>query len=345
MAYQINASWKKKIATGKLYDTNTLIDGILQRNNTLLAQSITCIESKKEVDKKIANAILNACLPYSGNAKKIGITGAPGVGKSTFIETLGTMLIKSGYRIAVLAIDPSSQTSYGSILGDKTRMAQLSVHPNSFVRPSAAGDTLGGVARKTREAIVLCEAAGFDIIFVETVGVGQSEIAVHSMVDCFLLLLLPGAGDDLQGIKRGIVEMADFVCIHKADGERVASAKEAKQSYQNALHYFPPKSSGWQPKVTLCSSMQDDSIAAVWGTIENYFEFVTRNGFLVQNRQQQALYWLEQTIEQALKAKFFQHPAVIERWSNTKNAVMQGEISPFEAAAHLLELALPSSTD
>lgn len=342
MAYQINTSWKKKVATISTYPIADFLAGIKAGDRSILGKAITCIESKKEEDKAFAKALINACLPHSGNAKKIGITGAPGVGKSTFIETLGVQLLSRGHRVAVLAIDPSSQSSGGSILGDKTRMAQLAAQSDAFVRPSAAGETLGGVARKTREAIVLCEAAGYDIIFVETVGVGQSEIAVHSMVDCFVLLLLPGAGDELQGIKRGVVEMANFICIHKADETRLPLAKEAQRAYRTALHYFPTPANGWQPEVWCCSSTEKEGITDFWERINQYFEHLTKNEFLLQNRQEQSLYWLEQTIEQELKQKFYRHPSVASNWEATKAVVLAKSLSPFDAAEQLLEMAFPS---
>jgi len=235
---------------------NIYVEAILRGDRVRLGQAITIIESTRVQDQQLAGQIIEQCLPHANKAIRIGITGAPGVGKSTFVESFGSFLLQQNKQLAVLAVDPSSRVSGGSILGDKTRMEQISTHPNAFIRPSPSGDSLGGVARKTREAMILCEAAGFDTILVETVGVGQSEFMVHSMVDCFLLLLLPGAGDELQGIKRGIVEMADMVLINKADGERIKLAQQTKRDYRNALHLFPPKQSKWIPKAVVCSALK-----------------------------------------------------------------------------------------
>ena len=240
----------------KIVDTDTLIASILKKDITALSRSITLVESKNKKHKAQANTILKKCLPHANNSIRIGITGVPGVGKSTFIEAFGKHLTSLGKRVAVLAIDPSSTITKGSILGDKTRMEALVKDRNAFIRPSASGNSLGGVARKTRESIILCEAAGFDVIIIETVGVGQSETTVHSMVDFFLLLKLAGAGDELQGIKRGIIEMADAIVINKADGENIKAAKMAKVEFNRALHLYPSKASDWSPKVTLCSALK-----------------------------------------------------------------------------------------
>ncbi len=256
-----------------------LVTGILKGDKTALSRAITLVESNNPSHLEKANTVINACLPYADNSVRIGITGVPGVGKSTFIEAFGKHLTGLGRKVAVLAVDPSSSLSHGSILGDKTRMVELVKDENAYIRPSASGETLGGVARKTREAIILCEACGFDTIIIETVGVGQSETAVHSMVDFFLLLKIAGAGDELQGIKRGIMEMADLIVINKADGDNIKKAKLAKTEFNRALHLFPAKSSGWQPKVTTCSAITHEGIADVWQTISEYFDLTKSNHY------------------------------------------------------------------
>ena len=305
-----------------------------------LSQAITLVESTRASHQVIAQEIIEHCLPHAGKAQRIGITGSPGVGKSTFIEALGQYSTSLGKQIAILAIDPSSQLTRGSILGDKTRMVELSANERAFIRPSPAGTTLGGVARKTRETIILCEAAGFDTIIIETVGVGQSEIAVHSMVDCFLLLLLPGAGDELQGIKRGIVEMADLLCINKADGERLALAKRTRQEYRNALHLFPAKTSGWIPKAVPCSALHREGIQELWETISSYFEQLTENDYLEYKRQQQAKYWLKETIDAALQEWFIQQPNVASQMTKIEQDVLAHKMSSFQGADALLQIAL-----
>ncbi len=316
------------------------VAGIVQGNRVVLSKAITLVESTLPKHQALAQDIIEQCLPYAGKARRIGITGSPGVGKSTFIEALGQQLTSLGQQIAILAIDPSSQVSKGSILGDKTRMIELAANERAFVRPSPAGTTLGGVARKTRETIILCEAAGFDTIIIETVGVGQSEIAVHSMVDCFLLLLLPGAGDELQGIKRGIVEMADILCINKADGNRVALAKRARQEYRNALHLFPPKTSGWTPKVLSCSALEKQGIDDLWETVVAYFEQTTTSAYLAQKRAEQSKFWLQETIDAALRDWFMQQPQVAAQLADIEQAVLARKISSFKGADLLLQLAL-----
>ncbi len=314
------------------------VEGIRAGNRVVLSQAITLIESTRSDHQDKAQAIIDACLPYAGNSMRIGITGTPGVGKSTFIETFGSHIIKGGHRIAVLAIDPSSQVTKGSILGDKTRMMHLSTNDNAFIRPSPASDTLGGVARKTRESIILCEAAGYDVIVVETVGVGQSETAVHSMTDFFLLLLLPGAGDDLQGIKRGIVEMADLVAVNKADGEREMLAKQAKSFYQNALHLLPQKESNWSPQVLTCSAISQLGIADIWHLILDYQRFTKENNYFYIHRNHQAQYWLHETIVGALKNRFYQNPIIAEQLHDIEKQVLEGTITPFKGAQILLNL-------
>ncbi len=322
----------------KRYTPEEYVAGIQSQNSVLLSQAITLIESTLEAHQQTAQTILEQCLPHSGNSIRIGITGTPGVGKSTFIEALGNYLLSKGHRLAVLAIDPSSQVSKGSILGDKTRMQTLSANPNAFIRPTPAGDSLGGVARKTRETIVLCEAAGYDVILVETVGVGQSETIVHSMVDFFLLLLLPNAGDELQGIKRGVMEMADLVVINKADGDVLPLAKLAQKQCNNALHLFPPKSSGWTPHAVLCSALQKSGIDAVWQHIQIYETQTKDNQFFAQNRARQAQFWLHQSIEQQLKDLFYKNPHIAARLQQLEPLIQQHQLSPFQASEELLKI-------
>lgn len=316
------------------------VKGILQGDRILLSQAITLLESNRAEHQALAQEILEACLQQKKPSLRIGITGSPGVGKSTFIEAFGLQVITQGHQIAVLAIDPTSQVSKGSILGDKTRMGQLAIHEKAFIRPSPAGDSLGGVARKTRETIFLCEAAGFDTIIIETVGVGQSEIAVRSMVDCFLLLLLPGAGDELQGIKRGIVEMADILAVNKADGERIPLAKRARQEYKNALHLFPPKASNWTPEVVTCSATTGEGIAEIWELLEKFKNFTKENGYFEYNRRAQALHWLFEIVEAQLKQTFYNNEAVKTHLKQIEQAVLEGKISSSKGAAELLDTFL-----
>ncbi|MCF6240280.1 MAG: methylmalonyl Co-A mutase-associated GTPase MeaB [Bacteroidales bacterium] len=312
------------------------VEGILSGNISILSAAITLIESNLPKHQKKAAQIIEKCLPYSGNSVRIGITVVPGVGKSTFIEALGLYLINKGHKLAVLAIDPSSEQSGGSILGDKTRMEQLSAEKNAFIRPSPSSGSLGGVARKTRESIILCEAAGFDTVFIETVGVGQSETKVHSMVDFFLLLMLAGAGDELQGIKRGIMEMADTIIINKADGNNIDKANLAKKEYENALHMFPPTESGWTPNVLLTSALQNFGIEDVWLTIKKYLELTKKSGYWLQRRNNQAKYWMHETILESLKNNFYNNTKRKKLIKDFERKVQQGKISPFEAAHMLL---------
>lgn len=302
-----------------------------------LSRSITLVESTAVEDIAFAKAVLSKALPYSGKSFRLGITGVPGVGKSTFIEALGTLLIEQGKKVAVLAIDPSSSISRGSILGDKTRMEELVKSDRAFIRPSPAGTTLGGVARKTREAIALCEAAGFDFIIVETVGVGQSETAVHSMTDFFLLLKLAGAGDDLQGIKKGIMEMADMIVINKADGENITAAKHAKREFQNALHLLPSKNHGWTTKVVTASGLNQEGINEVQNKIEEYTNHSKSNESFENRRNQQELFWLHQTIEDRLKSDFYNQSKVQELLKKLETQVLNKKMSAFEAAEQLLK--------
>ena len=319
------------------YSLDQYVEGIVNGDRTLLGRAITLIESSRFEHMELAQQIVEKCLPYSGNSLRIGITGVPGVGKSTFIESLGTQITSSGHKLAVLAVDPTSERTGGSILGDKTRMEKLSGDPKAFIRPSPSGDSLGGVARKTRETVVLCEAAGFDTIFIETVGVGQSETSVHSMVDFFLLLMLAGAGDELQGIKRGIMEMADGIAITKADGNNRSKAEMAQQEYQKALHLFPPSESGWTTRVLTCSALKDEGIGEVWETIYEYIRFTRENGFLSRNRKEQAKYWMYQSINQFLKDHFYQTPYIKELLPQFEQQVLEGKKSSFMAARQLLD--------
>lgn len=322
---------------GKL-DNTQLIEGIINGDRSLLSRGITLVESSLVKDKEIAKEIIQGCLPHSGNSLRIGITGVPGVGKSTFIETFGNYLIKKGKKVAVLAIDPSSKRSKGSILGDKTRMESLSTNENAFIRPSASAGTLGGVARKTREAIILCEAAGFDIILIETVGVGQSETAVAQIVDFFLLLMLAGGGDELQGIKRGIMEMADLLVINKADGDNIKKAQLAKREYENALHLFPALENNWIPKVQTASALKADGIEEVWETIMSYLTLTKDNGHFVSKRTGQSGEILKESIESALLDSFFGQEEIKTQLDQINKQIKSGNLSPYDAADNLLKV-------
>lgn len=312
-----------------------LLAGILRRDIAAVASAITLLESHAPDDKAEAKKLIQASLPHAGKSVRIGITGVPGVGKSTFIEAFGMELIRAGKKVAILAIDPSSERTGGSILGDKTRMNELSQQANAFIRPSPAGSSLGGVARTTRESILICEAAGFDVILIETVGVGQSETAVHSMADFFLLLMLAGAGDELQGIKRGIMEMADGLVITKADGDNVRKANAARQEYQNAMHLFPPTPSGWIPKAMTCSALEGTSISFVRDLIDSYVQHTQANGFFVHKRAEQDRFWMLETLKEAILADFFENKHAQIALKASQEAVVKGEISSFEAAEKL----------
>lgn len=314
------------------------VKGILDCNRTVLSQAITLVESSLPEHYKMAQDIIEKCLPYAGQSIRIGITGVPGVGKSTFIEALGKIITSNGKKLAVLAIDPSSERSKGSILGDKTRMEELSMDKNAFIRPSPSAGSLGGVARKTRETIVLCEAAGFDTIFVETVGVGQSETAVHSMVDFFLLLMLADAGDELQGIKRGIMEMADAIAITKADGSNKEKAVLAKSEYQNALHLFPMPPSKWIPKVVTCSAVERQGLHDIWDIVTSYQTITKANGYFEHKRNQQAKYWMYETINNQLKENFYRNPEIENQVKQFEDDVLKNRISSFVAAKKMLEI-------
>jgi len=319
-------------------DIEALAQEIIAGNHTALSKGITLVESTVLKHQEQAQLLIEKCLTHTNASIRIGITGVPGVGKSTFIESFGSYLTNSGKKVAVLAVDPSSSLSHGSILGDKTRMAELSQDKNAFIRPSASGDSLGGVARKTREAIILCEAAGFDTIIIETVGVGQSETIVHSMVDFFLLLKLAGAGDELQGIKRGIIEMADAIVINKADGKNERPAKLAKTAFAKALHLYPPKDSKWTPKVSTCSALEHEGISDIWQLILSYKKLTQENGYFTTKRYEQNTYWLLQTIENSLKENFYRDATIKKQLPIILEKLSKNTISPFIAARELLAL-------
>jgi len=328
----------RKVRKSEL-SVDDLFDGIQKGDKTALGRAITLVESNQKIHFQKANQIVERCLAKKVDSIRIGITGVPGVGKSTFIEILGKTLTEKGNKVAVLAVDPTSTKSKGSILGDKTRMERLSKEPNAFIRPSSSGASLGGVTRKTRETIPLCEAAGYNIILIETVGVGQSEIAVHGMVDFFLLLKLAGAGDELQGIKRGIVEMADAIVINKADGENLRPAKIAAIEFKRALELYPPKDNGWKPKVLPCSALENDGIEEIWSIIEMYVERNKMSNNFLSKRKQQNKNWLFDTIEERLKSDFFGNETVADEIENYVEKVISEEISPFRAAEKLIQIS------
>ena len=313
------------------------IDGILAGNISLLSRAITLVESTSARHQKKANAILEACLTHASESVRIGITGVHGVGKSTFIEAFGKQLTGMGKKVAVLAVDPSSSLNSGSILGDKTRMERLVTDSNAFIRPSPSGNSLGGVAQKTRESITLCEAAGFDTIVIETVGVGQSETMVHSMVDFFLLLKIAGAGDELQGIKRGIIEMADAIVMNKSDGKNIKNAKVAKLAFERALHLYPPKDSGWKPRVLTASAIEEKGIEDIVGMIKEYVDFTKDCHFFDHKRNEQNKFWLLSTIEQNLKDSFFKNGAIASALEEEISHIKQGISTPFASAQKLLD--------
>ncbi len=312
------------------------VEGILKGNVSVLGQAVTLVESTADAHQQLAQEVIEKCLPYSGNSRRIGITGVPGAGKSTSIDVFGLHVLREGGKLAVLAIDPSSERTQGSILGDKTRMEKLSQHPSAFIRPSPSAGSLGGVARKTRETIVLCEAAGYNNIFVETVGVGQSETAVHSMVDFFLLIQLAGTGDELQGIKRGIMEMADGIVINKADGDNVDRANLAAAQFRNALHLFPPTPSKWRPEVITYSGYYELNIDAVWDMIDRYFDYVKKTGYFETKRNEQAKYWMLETINEQLRNDFFRRPEIRTLLEQKEIRVLNNEQSSFTAAHDVL---------
>lgn len=327
------------------FSVGEYVEGIVKGDVTVLSQAVTLVESVKPEHQTIAQEVIEKCLPYSGNSVRIGISGVPGAGKSTSIDVFGLhVLEKKGGKLAVLAIDPSSERSKGSILGDKTRMEKLSVHPKSFIRPSPSAGSLGGVARKTRETIILCEAAGFDKIFVETVGVGQSETAVHSMVDFFLLIQLAGTGDELQGIKRGIMEMADGIIINKADGNNIEKAKLAAAHFRNALHLFPAPESGWTPQVLTYSGFYGIGIEEIWDMVFRYIDFVKANGYFEHRRNEQSKYWMYETINEHLRNSFYNNPDIASMLLEKEREVLEGRTTSFTAARKLLDTYFRFST-
>ena len=333
----VNPYKNRRKSVAPSLSVNDYVEGILKGDVSVLGRAVTLVESTAEHHQKIAQEVIEKCLPYSGNSRRIGITGVPGAGKSTSIDVFGLHVIRNGGKLAVLAIDPSSERSKGSILGDKTRMEKLSLEKDAFIRPSPSAGSLGGVARKTRETIVLCEAAGYDNIFVETVGVGQSETAVHSMVDFFLLIQLAGTGDELQGIKRGIMEMADGIVINKADGDNIERAKLAASQFRNALFLFPPSPSKWKPEVITYSGYYEIGIDIVWDMIDRYFAYVKKTGYFEKKRNQQAKYWMMETIDEQLRNHFYQVPEVRALLEQKEMRVLNNEQSSFTAARDVLD--------
>ncbi len=319
-----------------LRDPQEYVKGVLNQDRLLLARTITLVESTLPDHQELARTIVNQLLPYTGKSVRLGITGVPGAGKSTFIESFGTMLTEMGHRVAVLAIDPSSSRSGGSILGDKTRMEKLAVHDNAFIRPSPSGGTLGGVGRKTRETMLICEAAGYDVVIIETVGVGQSETTVASMVDFFLVLMIAGAGDELQGMKKGVLEVADAIVINKADGDNIIAADRARKEYQAALHMLMPTSSVWSPPVLTCSSTMHTGIDKIWETILDHKAKMTDGGEMAVKRKKQALDWMSFLLEEGLRQWFYTSPQVKQTLPPLRKKVADGLISPTAAAEDLL---------
>ena len=316
-----------------------MVEGIVKGDVTILSQAVTLVESVNPNHQKKAQEVIDKCLPYSGNSVRIGISGVPGAGKSTSIDEFGIhVLDRFGGKLAVLAIDPSSERSKGSILGDKTRMEKLSVRKESFIRPSPSAGSLGGVARKTRETIILCEAAGYDKIFVETVGVGQSETACHSMVDFFLLIQLAGTGDELQGIKRGIMEIADGIVINKCDGNNVDKCHLAATNFRNALHFFPAPDSGWMPKVLCYSGFYGTGVKEVWDMVYEYIDFVKDNGYFDYRRNEQNKYWMYETINESLRNNFYNNELIQKSLQEYEQRVLRGEKTSFAAAHDLLDI-------
>lgn len=313
------------------------VNGVLSGDKIILSKTITLVESTLESDHLIAEQVIERILPHTGGSVRIGITGVPGVGKSTFIESFGKLVTSLNLKLAVLAIDPSSQRSKGSILGDKTRMSNLAIDPMAYIRPSSSGSSLGGVGTKTRETMLLCEAAGFEVIFIETVGVGQSETTVKGMVDFFLLLMLAGAGDELQGIKKGIMEMADAIAITKADGDNKTKCERAQREYKNALHLFPPSESGWYPTVLTCSAVENDGLNAVWDEIEKYSAEMKEKGFFYANRQFQNVEWMHDIILYSLKNKFYSNQIIAKSINSLEKEIKNKKIPAMSAARKLLK--------
>lgn len=334
---QVNPYFKRKKATRRAMEVEDYVKGILAHDRVILSQAITLVESTNPEHFDKAQAVIEQCLPYSGNSIRVGITGVPGVGKSTFIESFGTYLTGLGHKVAVLAIDPSSERSKGSILGDKTRMESLSIDPNAFIRPTPSGLTLGGVARKTRETTILCEAGGFDVILIETVGVGQSETIVKSMVDFFLLLMLAGAGDELQGIKRGIMEMADALVINKADGDNIGKATAAKAQYNSALKLFPPNENNWEPRVDTCSALNKNGIENVWQMIGEFADLTKGNGWFYKQRDEQLIKTFYDWVDFSIKNNFYSDNTIKNKISELTDLIKEKKISPYQAGYQLIK--------
>lgn len=333
----VNPYLKQRKVKKRELSVSDFVEGILKGSITILSRAVTLVESVKPEHQAVAQEVIEKCLPSSGKSVRVGISGVPGAGKSTSIDVFGLHVLERGGKLAVLAIDPSSERSKGSILGDKTRMEKLSVHPGSFIRPSPSAGSLGGVARKTRETIILCEAAGFDKIFVETVGVGQSETAVHSMVDFFLLIQLAGTGDELQGIKRGIMEMADGIVINKADGSNIDKARLAATQFRNALHLFPTPGSGWTPQVLTYSGFYNIGVKAIWDMIDKYIDFVKANGYFEYRRSEQSKYWMYESINGKLKDNFYTNEKIKALLKEKERLVLNDGLTSFVAAKELLD--------
>lgn len=335
-----NSSIKYQFKRKDLPNAKAFAEGIFKGDITFLSRAITLLESTLPEHHDLSQQILELCLPKSSNSIRIGITGVPGVGKSTFINAFGTYIIEQEHKVAVLAIDPSSQITGGSILGDKTRMDMLSTNPKAYIRPSPSAGALGGVANATRESMILCEAAGFDVILIETVGVGQSEIAVHGMVDFFLLLMLAGAGDELQGIKRGIMEMADAIAINKADGDNFEKAKRARAEYAGALQLFPPMQSGWQPVVEVCSAIEQKGLENIWNHILAYKNKTMLNGYFEYKRKEQSVKWMHECLNSGLKSLLTSNKELLDFQQQLEKEVKENKITPFKASRLLLEKLL-----
>jgi LAO/AO transport system kinase len=331
-----DANSKPTVPRRRRLTVDEYVQGVLEGNRNILAQTITLVESNAPAHMEMAQEVLKQLLPNTGNSVRVGITGVPGVGKSTFIEALGMMLCEQGHRVAVLAVDPSSTVTRGSILGDKTRMEMLGRDLRAFIRPSPSAGTLGGVTRKSRETILVCEAFGFDVILVETVGVGQSETTVRSMVDFFLLLMLTGAGDELQGIKKGIIELADALLINKADGDNKIRARSAKAEYNRALHYLAPATEGWQTRAHTCSAMSGEGITEIWSVIEDFCQQTTASGVFEKRRHNQTLDWVYSMVEEYLRQSFFTHEGVKDIRKNIEGQVVEGTLPPTVAVQQLL---------
>lgn len=335
----INPYLKRQRVKRRELSVGEMVEGIIKGDVTVLSRAVTLIESVHPDHYAKAQEVIEKCLPYSGNSVRIGISGVPGAGKSTSIDEFGIHILKEhGGKLAVLAIDPSSERTKGSILGDKTRMEKLAQHPDSFIRPSPSAGSLGGVARKTRETIILCEAAGFDKVFVETVGVGQSETACHSMVDFFLLIQVAGTGDELQGIKRGIMEISDGIVINKCDGDNVDRCQLAATNFRNALHFFPMPESGWTPKVMCYSGFYGTGVKEIWDMIYQYFDFVRSNGYFVHRRNEQSKYWMYETINEQLRSSFYNNATIRQQLREAEQTVLQGHKTSFAAAGDLLDI-------